>query len=116
MKHTTQWDTVTYPNDPANDRIQGDEWNEAHALETDENFVTDAQLAIISTLSIEYDFQDKEVGGTYIYWGFDATGTGYRVVRQTVAGGAWAEAIGTYPTPYANYAAAWAARAALSYS
>ena len=68
------------------------------------------------SVTIEYDYQQKEVGGTYIYWGFDATGTGYRIVRQTVADSSWAEATGTYPTPYANYAAAWTARAALSYS
>ena len=66
--------------------------------------------------AIVYDYQQKEVGATYIYWGFDSTGTGYRIVRQTIIGGAWAESIGTYPTPYANYAAAWAARAALSYT
>lgn len=30
MKHATQWDTVNYPNDPADDRIQGDEWNADH--------------------------------------------------------------------------------------
>jgi len=50
MKHTTLWNTVAYPNDPGDDRIQGDEWNESHTLEADENFVTDAQLALISTL------------------------------------------------------------------
>ena len=72
------------------------------------------QAAAVATTV--YDYQEKEVGGTYIYWGFDSTGTGYRIVRQTIIGGAWAESIGTYPTPYANYAAAWAARAALSYT
>ena len=66
--------------------------------------------------AIVYDYQEKETGGTYIYWGFDATGTGYRVVRQEISTGAWGEAIGTYPTPYADYAAAWTARAALSYT
>ena len=30
MRHKTTWDTVTYPNDPADDRIRGDEWNEPH--------------------------------------------------------------------------------------
>lgn len=50
MKHTTLWDTVNYPNDPSDDRVQGDEWNESHTLESDENFLTDAQLALLLTL------------------------------------------------------------------
>jgi len=50
MKHTTLWNTVAYPNDPGDDRIQGDEWNQSHTLESDENFVTDAQLALLIAL------------------------------------------------------------------
>jgi len=33
MKHKTQWNTVAYPNDPSDDRLQGEEWNERHVME-----------------------------------------------------------------------------------
>ena len=40
----------TTAQDPTDDRIQGDEWNADHTLGADENFVTDAEKALIALL------------------------------------------------------------------
>ena len=39
----------TIAQDPADSRIQGDEWNADHTLGADENFVSDAQLAALAS-------------------------------------------------------------------
>ena len=58
MRHKTTWDTVTYPNDPADDRIQGDEWNEDHVLP-----------------ALSADPADPDIGQSII-WMSDGTDTG----------------------------------------
>lgn len=62
-----------------------------------------------------YNYILSETTGTYKYYGFTSS-TGYQVKRKTLATGVWEVATGTYPTPYADFDAAWAARASLTYA
>ena len=49
MKHSTLIAFGTQ--DGGDSRVQKNEWNESHALEADENFVSDAELAILQATS-----------------------------------------------------------------
>ncbi|MCP3681612.1 MAG: hypothetical protein GY861_02885 [bacterium] len=58
IRHATQVNTTTYPQDASDDRLQGDEWNENHILP-----------------ALSADPSDPDDGNSVI-WMSDGTGSG----------------------------------------
>lgn len=73
------------------------------------------QAVLAASGGAVYNFILSETGATYKYYGFTSS-TGYRVKRKTLSTGVWEVSTGTYPTPYADFDAAWTARASLTYA
>jgi hypothetical protein len=64
---------------------------------------------------VSYNYVKSEETGTYKYYGFSST-TGWQIKRKTLATGIWEIAYEDYTETYANFDAAWTARAVLVYT
>ena len=64
IKHAKVVDTVTYPNDAADPRVQGDEWNDDHAFPVGSGLDANGRFLTPVGANGGYAFGD---GDSYIY-------------------------------------------------
>lgn len=62
-----------------------------------------------------YNYIQSETGATYKYYGFSNL-TGWQIKRKTLATGVWEIAYELFTETYADFDAAWADRASITYN
>lgn len=67
--------------------------------------------AVTATQKVDWGFNDKDAGATYVYYGFESPAGAWKISRKTVATGAF-----LYSTGASNYAAAWSGRVGQTYA